>query len=350
SWARLAGSGAGQLKKELSDMSEVRTQARFQKAVALGETPQALAQFMEFCQAGVLVEKSCENARVLSVKLKDQEALIAVLEKMGASRQAELAQELEAAGYFARSAGILEKIGSISKAKDATGLLKIALLWELSGDQKAFGRSVLSIRDSRIPLDQNQEALWLSMVLDIGEKDPAFALTSILKALRFDSSRERLSEWLQARGRGTSETQKVILSSKFQTGPAWRQLVISEIESGMKAAQGISFYGRNSKSQFEKRLAAMVRLAKRADEFFPKCDPQTKSALATILKTGYESLALEIRQSPIPPGVPEEAVPELKAGLEEMAKPFDDKAAVFAQVIMPADVPGGTGSVSDRIG
>ena len=126
--------------------------------------------------------------------------------------------------------------------------------------------------------------------------------------------------------------------------------MISEIESGMKAAQGISFYGRNSKSQFEKRLAAMVRLAKRADEFFPKCDPQTKSALATILKTGYESLALEIRQSPIPPGVPEEAIPELKAGLEEMAKPFDDKAAVFAQVIMPADVPGGTGSVSDRIG
>ncbi|NDD92367.1 hypothetical protein EBZ37_09810, partial [bacterium] len=104
------------------------------------------------------------------------------------------------------------------------------------------------------------------------------------------------------------------------------------------------------KSQFEKRLSAMVKIAKRADEFFPKCDPQTKSSLAMMLKGAYEGLAQEIRESPIPDGVPQDAIPELKAGLAEMAKPFDDKASVYAQVILPGNMPENTPTVVDRIG
>jgi len=58
-----------------------------------------------------------------------------------------------------------------------------------------------------------------------------------------------------------------------------------------------------------------------------------------MLKQAYETLAQEIRQSPIPEGVPEEAIAELKQGIEQMATPFDEKAAVYAQVILPAAGP-----------
>jgi hypothetical protein len=332
-------SAPASLKKELTDMSEVRNQARFQKAVALGETSQALAQFMEFCRSRVYVDKSCENARVLSIKLKEQESLLAVLEQMGPSKQVELAQELEASGYFGRAATLLEKMAAGSKSRNVTDMLKIALLWELSGNAAEFSRSVDALRMSKLVLDEKQEALWLSMALDIAEKSPAFLQASTLKMLKGEESRGRLAEWLEARANGTAETRKILMAAKFQTGSAWAKLVTSEIESMIAEAGKISFYGRNSRSQFERRLAAMVKIAKRADEFFPKCDAPTKSALASMLKQAYETLAQEIRQSPIPEGVPEEAIAELKLGLEQMAKPFDDKAAVYAQVILPAAAP-----------
>jgi hypothetical protein len=335
-WSKTASAS---LKKELGDMAEVRNQARFQKAVALGQTPAALAQFMEFCRSGVYADKSCENARVLSIQLKDQESLLVVLEQLGASKQAELAQELEASGYFGRAATLLEKMASATKSKDVTGMLKVALLWELSGNAAEFSRSVDAIRVSKIVLDEKQESLWLSMALDIAEKSPAFLQASNLKGLKSEETRGRLAEWLEARGNGTAETRKILMAAKFQTGSAWAKLVTAEIESSIRDAQKISFYGRNSRSQFEKRLAAMMKIGKRSDEFFPKCEPTTKSVLASMLKQVYERLAQEIRQSPIPDGVPEDAIAELRQGLEQMAKPFDEKAAVYAQVILPAATP-----------
>jgi hypothetical protein len=335
-WSKKASAS---LKKELVDMAEVRNQALFQKAVALGQTPAALAQFMDFCRSGVYADKSCENARVLSIQLKDQESLLVVLEQMGASKQTELAQELEASGYFGRAATLLEKMASASKTRDVTGMLKMALLWELSGNTIEFSRIVDAIRTSKVSLDEKQESLWLSMALDIAEKSPAFLQVSSLKALKSDENRGRLAEWLVGRGTGTAETRRILMSAKFQTGSAWAKLVTTEIESSIRDAQKISFYGRNSRSQFEKRLAAMVKIGKRSDEFFPKCESATKSVLASMLKQAYEGLAQEIRQSPIPEGVPEEAIAELKQGLEQMAKPFDEKAAVYAQVNIPAAPP-----------
>ncbi len=338
-------SPAAGLRRELADMAEVRNQARFQKAVGLGQNAEALAQFVEFCKTGVYVEKSCENARVLSIQLKQQDTLLAVLEQMGPSRQLELAQELEASAHFDRAARLLEKLARASDSKDATGALKIALLWELSGDDSEFARSVQGIRAGRLALDEKQEALWLSMALDLAEQDPKFVSSSTLQALKGEETRTRLSEWLEARGAGGADTRKVLMAAKFQTGPAWARLVTAEIEGALQAAAKISFHGRNSRVQFERRLAALVKAARRADEFFPKCEPQTKSAIAAQMKSAYEGLALEIRQTPIPEGVPEEAVAELKEGLEKMAAPFDEKALVYAQVVLPT-ADGASDSIS----
>ena len=223
-----------------------------------------------------------------------------MLELLGPSKNAELAQELEASGEFARAAKILEQLAVASKSKDATGALKIALLRELSGDAPAFARAVEAIRAMHSGLNEKQEALWLSMAMDLAPGSAAFPQVSTLKLLRSEGQRERLAEWLESRGLGGAETRAVLLSAKFQTGKAWEKLVLGQMAAEIAASRKITFYGRNSRSQFEKRLAATKTVAGHADAFFPKCEPTTKSELATLMRQAYLDLASEIRNSPIP--------------------------------------------------
>jgi hypothetical protein len=336
-WARdsAALKADAALAKELADMAEIRRQARFQGAVASGETAEALATFVEFCRGGVLAEKSCENARVLSVKRRDQASLLAVLELMGKSRQSEFAQELEAAGYFARAAQVLPE----------ADLLKQALLWELAGDRAAVARKLEESQRQRHQAalgarlsekQEQQERLWLAMAIDHSDLLRGFASDAILRTLMGSGARARFSEWLEGQGKGNPSSRKELFSASFETGPQWAKLVLAEISTSLKQSELISFYGRNSRQLFEKRLAALARVAKRADEFFPRCGNDTRAQLAAVLQGAYERFAQEIRKSPIPESLPEASVAELKNGLELMARPFDEKAQVYAQAVAAA--------------
>ncbi len=322
-------SAQGDLKHEIGEMAKIRDQASFEKAVGLGQTPEALAQFMTFCRTGFFADKSCENARVLSIQLKDQAALLEVLALMGPAQQGALAAEYEGAGDFAKAADLLEKQAAQSKP-ELNSILKITLLRELSGDTSQWARSIRRITDSKIALTEQQERLWVAMARDASILD-----ASALKVLKTIPARAQVAEILESTGKGSSETHKILIAAPVMTGPAWKAAVLAQIDSDIATQKKISFYGRNSKVLFEKRLKAVGTLAKQVDDVVGRSDEATRSVIASRMQTVYEELAKEIRESPIPDGIPEAAIPELKAGLDEMAKPFDEKAKVYAAAVTP---------------
>lgn len=326
SWAK---SAQADLKHELSEMAKIRDQASFEKAVGLGQTPEALAQFMTFCRTGFFADKSCENARVLSIQLKDQPALLAVLALMGPAQQGALAAEYEGAGDFAKAADLLEKQASQYKP-DLNAIFKITLLRELSGDSAQWSRSIRKITDSKIALTEQQERLWVAM-----SRDASILDASAFKSLKSIPARAQVAEILESSGKGTSETRKILISAPLMTGPAWKAAILAQVDSDIASQKKITFYGRNSKALFEKRLKAVGTLAKQVDDVVGRSDEATRSAIAFKMQGVYEDLAKEIRESPIPAGLPEAAIPELKAGLDEMAKPFDEKVKVYAAAVTP---------------
>jgi len=329
-WATIGGNKLNpKLSGELSEMAKIRDQARFEMAVALGETPMALGQFMDFCRNKMFADKSCENARVLSLKLKDQQALLEVLGLMGPSQQGALAAELEGAGEFARAAELLSK-----QASDLNSLFKVALLRELSGDEALWKASVSKIvatqANAKSRLSDAQERLWVAMARDAGVLD-----VSSLRVIQSVPARGQVAEAVEAMGKGNADTHKVLVSAPVMTGPAWKKMTLAQLEMSIAQQQKIGFYGRNSRALFEKRLKAVTELAKAADGFASKADASTQTIIVAKMQSVYEGLAKEIRESPIPAGIPESAIPELKAGLEEMAKPFDEKAKAYAAAVQP---------------
>jgi hypothetical protein len=328
---------ASELAGEIAGMRRVRDQARFEKAVLLGQSPEALVQFMDFCRQGFFADKSCENARVLSIQTRNQPALIEVLSLLGPAQHAVLASELERSGEFGRSADLLEKQGFSAGQASAQAAFKIALLRELSGDGPAWSRAVSAlmskVASGSLKLSEAEERLWLSMARDSGVLATGSGLA--LKGLKSPAVRGQLAEQLEQLGHGSSETRKIILGSALMTGPTWKRWVFEDLESRISEQKKISFYGRNSKALFERRLKAVATLASQADSWIAKGDESVRVAIASKLQGVYEDLAREIRESPIPDGIPQEAIPELKAGLEEMARPFEEKAKVYSAAVVP---------------
>lgn len=338
-WASRPGSPVGSASKldsELLEMGRIRDQALFERAVSLGQSGEALSQFMSFCRNRVFAEKSCENARVLGVQLKDQAALLEVLALMGPSQQGALAVELEGAGEFAKSADLLEKQAN-RQPMGIEAAFKLALLRELSGDAQAWERSVRRVLESVTStqtLGEPQERLWVAMARDSGLLAGPQGGQS-LRLLKSAAARGQVAEWLEANGKGTAESRRVLEESPVMTGPAWQKLMLSKVDAGLAAQKKIGFYGRNSRGQFEKRLKAAGMVAKDGEAMASKADAATQSLIVGRLQTLYADLATEIRESPIPAGIPEAAIPEVKAGIEEMAKPFDEKAKSYAALVQP---------------
>ena len=93
------------IAKELAEIRQIKEQASFENAVAAGETLTALNVFFDYCQLGKFIPQSCQNAKRLSVILKDQSKLVAVLEKIQDKKA--LINEYEISGYYAKAASLL---------------------------------------------------------------------------------------------------------------------------------------------------------------------------------------------------------------------------------------------------
>ncbi|MBL7716675.1 MAG: hypothetical protein JNL01_14520 [Bdellovibrionales bacterium] len=318
------------LRDELADIQKIADQAKFELA-GINRGVEGLKTFMDFCKTGQFTPKSCENAKILSIETKSQGDLIAVLEKQG--NETDLAAEYEASGYFLKAAKLQEKLLA---GKDWTlkNALRVALLYELGGDMRESRRIVESLTSSKgASITKNwseQEQLLVYHTL----RDQKMLNAGSLNMAWTTKNRLMLAEELEEKGQGSKLTKEVILSAAETSGPAWARYVLEEGRALDAEQRKIGFYGKNGQKKFDQRLKAIAALNKYAEKRLPGSDAKTRVELAGICTEAYQGLSDEILNSPIPQGLPEEAVVQIKASLDQMALPFVDQTGKYRQVVM----------------
>lgn len=304
-------------------MDKIYIQADFEKAFNLGETVQGLEAFYNFCFQNVFPEKSCSNAKVLSVKLKDQEKLVSLLERENDEKA--LLVEYELMGRFSDAAKINEKIHLNSKAK-YEDYFKTALLYELDQDfsnrDRILNKLISKIkRDKKIPTEI-ENALFVTLdeagLIDHKTLSLPWSLSrKISLANRFESQKS------------SKDTKKIILSQKESVGPVWNKLVLNKIQTEYKKPSKINFYGRNSKWKFKKRTRAIEKFAKFANNYLEGSDTETRIYILQMLKTTYEIMAIELQSTPLPEGLDDQTLAQVMNQLADMALPFTKVASDY---------------------
>ncbi len=310
------------LAKEVEEIEGIAMKARFEKAAAAGTSPVALATFKDFCLAGKEVAKSCENARVLAIQLKDQETLLEILKTQ--NKESDLAAEYEAAGYFAQAAKLTEKLSG--GKLDEIAQLRLALIYELGGEVAERNRILRALSDrvaKSKSMDENEALIFISMK-DAGMIGPeALALPWKIE------TKQRMAEQFEAQGKASAKTREIIMSAPQSTGPAWGKYVLAEVDKLDVAQSKISFYGRNGQRKFEQRLQALKKMATTADGYLQRADADSRVRLGAALTRSHQKLADEILATPLPEGIDATAIEEVKGSLAKMAEPFAEKAKAY---------------------
>jgi len=312
------------LKKELSEMTAVHDQAEFQYFAGLGETPQALDQFLRYCLASKFTPQSCENAKVLSVRQQNQTALIQVLRALG--KKDELASELEAAGFFGEAADMANPLGA---GKTVHEQLKAALLYELAGNEtkkNAVLAAALKNPALRKTMGQDEDSV-LAMV----QGTPLFT-ASLLSLPWNPKNKMKIVDALVVSNQANASIEKMVLASNESTGPGWDKLVVSSFEQLWKKEHSINFYGKNSKRQFDARMAVMKQLAAFVEKKLNGADLVTRLILLNGMNRAYQGLSMAILDSPIPAELTPEQSQSLKESLSQLATPFAERAGHFEEM------------------
>jgi hypothetical protein len=261
--------------------------------------------FTEFCMDRKFLPKSCDNAKTLASNQRDQTTLIGIL-KVGGD-DAELARQLEVGARFAESAKILEKK---TPANDHLGLLKVALFFELEGETKERDRVLNKLE---------------KLLAARKEKLPA-------------AEQELVVQTLVETGRTGAAAGKIILDYCGNGGSGWRKSQLEDLSSIDKRQSRIAFVGKASRANFEKRVALLKNLGERADCASAGLDQSGRELAGRAVALAYAEFTDQILATPVPDGLDEATLSEVKAQLEAMAVPFRQsgeawqaKAGAFAQ-------------------
>lgn len=312
--------GDTQLAKELADMKAISEKALFEKSSAQANTD-GLHTFKEFCLADKFMPKSCENAKTLAVQLRDQDALIAILKKTG--KKDELTSELEFGGHFLEAAQLLETGLSGAKATYEDHL-KVAMLYEIGGDYKNRDRLLDLTTKFASKSGKLSEPQWEILYLSLRD---AGLLSNRHLALAWGNSRKlKLAAELETTGRATAETGALLKGACVDYGAPWHEKHLAQLAELHKKQKSITFYGRNSQKRFEQRIEALKTLAKSSECYLKGVQPERRYGVFKTIGQAYRELAGEIRNTPIPEGVEGELLEQVKAQIEETAKPFDAQA------------------------
>lgn len=322
----LADTKDKKLIKELSEQKKIQNQARFEYAVSLGEKPEALEIFFGFCMNKTFEEKACTNAKVLSNKLADQTKYITLLEKE--QDYDALIIEYELMGEYAKSAKLLEK--RLKKSSALEDYFKLALLYELDMELKDRDRilnKLLSKVKSAKSIESKFEPLLFATLdeanlLDMKALNLPWSLGTKLKLVR------RLE--LESPNK---KTKSIIIAQKESTGPLWSRIALKEVMSLDVKQAKIKFYGRSSKWLFKKRTRALEKLNTKANHYLPGADSETRIYLIDILKNAYAKMEQDILNTPLPEGLTEDILVQVKAKLTEMAAPFEKVKSDYSRLM-----------------
>ena len=311
------GQDSEDIKKENKSMEQILVQAQFEKAFLLKESPLALEAFYNFCLNDQYAEKSCPNAKVLSVKFKAQDKLVKILEKMGDNNS--LAVELELMGRFSDAARVREKSELTGKPL-IESFLKIAFLYELDQDLKNRDRILGLMVDAgklqkNIPLEFEKTAfVSLEEANLLDEKALAMPWSVGMKM--------KIASRLQGE-RPSLLAKKVLLSEKEGSGPVWSKVILGELEEQFVKTNSIKFYGARSKALFKQRTTAIDKFSSLAKPILDGADLETRTYILHMLKLTYKNMANEILNTPIPDGLDEKTLTQVTGQISKMADPFD---------------------------
>ena len=315
------------IASELGDIRRIAEGARFERAATLGRSPEALTLFLGFCSEKKFLPKSCENAKVLAIQLKNQDALIGLLKSQGMS--GELAAEYEASGQFSLAAETLERSATRTSPQGEAELLKIALLYELGNryaDRDRLLRGLTTVWSKQKSLGEREALIYISL------KDAKLLSAGSLKLPWKSDNRLKIAHELELSGQGTRETHQLMLGSRQSLGEAWSKAVLAEL-SGLDAAQAkIDFYGKNGQRKFEARLSAIRKLVGKADFYLEGADTVTRVRIASLLRVSHQRIADLILASPIPSSVEGAALEQVKLSLTQLAVPFQEKAQAYGKL------------------
>ncbi|MBY0517809.1 MAG: hypothetical protein K2P81_12940, partial [Bacteriovoracaceae bacterium] len=315
-WTNVSGLKLSSHSQDVAQMESARQEALFEDAASKGETPAALALFMQYCQEGLFKEKSCPNAKVLAIKLHQQAELVKVLEIQ--NDQEALSSEYERMGRFVEAAKIQEK--ALKATDPEMNWFKVSLLYRIGGDETSRMR-VLRTLASRMQkqgkmteeVEAMSKATFLKSSMTPSEliRLPWSAATKIKLAAQFENE-----------GRGDAITHKMVLSSKEDLGPVWAQDVITRVSSFDKKQRSVGFYGRNSRANFQLRLKLLAKFAEETKNVLPGASTQVRAYLLDQVAKAYSDIDKEILSSPVPEGLEAEQVAQVNEAMETLASPL----------------------------
>ncbi len=313
---------------EYKAVQEVYQSSEFEWATSIGDKPEALAVFNRYCNAKQFVPQSCNNAKGIAARIKDYDSLMALLKAENAAD--ELATIYEENGFFADAAKYYD--GKILSKADAatTDFLKVSLFYEIAGDlesrQKVLNKLANKLKKASFASEQ-EEALVLQTF-----KDAGMMTAAILPLPWSEGNKCTMMDQLVMQG-GNDGLKKSILACKEATGPAWSQIVLSEVNGLAAAQEKIKFHGKNSEANFKRRLNAIKKLDASITKYLKVADQETYQTLVTKGQQAYEKLSADIMATPIPKETPTEQLPQIQQALTEMAAPFQEKASAYAGLV-----------------
>jgi hypothetical protein len=313
--------------KDLLEMKTIHTQASFEQNASLGETKEALDGFYKYCFDKVYEDKSCSNAKILSVKLKDQVKLIALLEK--AKDEKALMSEYELMGRFSDAAKLQEKF-ILTKKSGVTEYLKISLLFELSQDFKNRDR-ILNKLISKIKRDKKIDPKYEGIIY-LNLKEAGFFANSKILNLPWSLKNKLALANMFDQESSTKKTRKIITSQENFSGPMWSKYALDKVQRSYKKQSRISFYGRRSEKLFKRRTKSLERFSKVANSYLEGSDSKTRIYILNMLKTAYQNLAIEIMSTPLPDGLTDDIMMQVQANLASMSNPYSTVAADYTRL------------------
>jgi hypothetical protein len=314
------------MSNEMLAMNTIFTQANFENSASLGETKEGLEAFYNFCFQNVYPEKSCPNAKVLSVKLKDQLKLVSLLERE--KDETALMTEYELMGRFTDAARLQEKL-LLKRKSDIDTYLKIALLFELDQNFKNRDRILKKLisklkRDKKID-SKYESAIFLTL-------DEAGLINNTSLSIPWSLKRRlSLADRLETK-KSTRQTRKIILSQTQSVGPTWSKMILTKVQREYTKPSKINFYGRNSKWKFKKRTRAIDKFAKLANSYLEGADSETRIYILQMLKATYQIMAIELQSTPMPEGLDDETLVTVMNQLADMASPFNATASDYERL------------------
>jgi hypothetical protein len=319
---------------DLKEMKQIAEQAGFEAAISNGETVAALDQFLNYCRNGQFLPKSCDNAKVLSVKLSRHPQLIEVLELMAKQNPQVnlpiLAAEYENGAYFTKAASLMTQLDGKSPAFQ--NQFKVAVLHEVARDTgsrdvvlKSLSKQYLN---RKMKWEGAEEKALMVMLNDARLLDPAMMNVAAVPELK-----AFIAENLEEQNQGTKVTAQVLLGFENYQGTAWAKLVLNRAEALAKEADQIQFHGRNGQVAFQKRVNRLKDLNQFSDRYLSGSDSMTRSKLLAMVKNSHESISAAILASPMPAGLTDEQIAQIQISLQEMAKPFQEKVAALQKLL-----------------